>query len=78
MNSHFSNQKTKKAPKVEVGTGVSEANMDEWLEVMKSLNFLLFGNFFILQNLILLSGDFQGTAYAQSVSSSKKEQKKKK
>ncbi|KAJ3690735.1 hypothetical protein LUZ61_019899 [Rhynchospora tenuis] len=47
---HFS-KKTKKAPKVEVGTGISEANMDEWLE---------------------------GTAYARSVSSTKKEQKKKK
>ncbi|KAJ0971022.1 hypothetical protein J5N97_018981 [Dioscorea zingiberensis] len=28
---HFS-KKTKKAPKVEVGTGVTDANMDEWLQ----------------------------------------------
>lgn len=28
---HFS-KKTKKAPKVEVGTGITDANMDEWLQ----------------------------------------------
>jgi translocon-associated protein subunit alpha len=47
---HFS-KKTKKASKVEVGTGTADANVDEWLE---------------------------GTAYARSLSTSKKEQKKKK
>lgn len=29
----FLTQKTKRSPKVEVGTGTTDANMDEWLEV---------------------------------------------
>ncbi|RRT53345.1 hypothetical protein BHE74_00047333 [Ensete ventricosum] len=64
----FLTQKTKRSPKVEVGTRTTDANMDEWLEVNTNV-------------LHLKDDDYtvfccsQGTAYAQSLSSKSKKKK---
>ncbi|KAL0422832.1 UNVERIFIED_CONTAM: protein XAP5 CIRCADIAN TIMEKEEPER [Sesamum latifolium] len=53
-------KKTKRAPKVEVGTGTTDASMDEWLQDGKMANRYLY---------------VQGTAYAQSQSNKSKKKK---
>ncbi|RRT49352.1 hypothetical protein BHE74_00047743 [Ensete ventricosum] len=72
-------QKTKRSPKVEVGTKTTDADMDEWLQVNINLLqsedvYLCFGfgySFTILHNDTCVFF-VQGTAYAQSLSKSKK------